>query len=409
MSDSYRVELERSILGIIIWDSALFVRASAYLKEESFTDARHAKVFAICASLSEAGRDLDQAAVKLELRRRGELEVAGGADFVDALGADPASSDARKLNEYLRSLRREINRVKLLAGLDSARAGAADRNRDFMSVITEVSSALSDVEFDDDDEELADIGSAVDEILEELASGINLGTPTCIPSLDEAIAGGIKPTQLVILAGPTGGGKSALASLIALRAGEWASHNDRGGVLMFSYEMSRKELTQRMLLQATPEIRDGYHPPHGFSDRDKPIVRLSLEKIRALNIRIEDKGAEDISAIRGAVDRYIKRTGKKPVLVIVDHIGLVGAKGPGGRDLSDTEAMSRVTRGLKNMARLLEVPVMGLSQFNRAIDSDTREDHEPRLSDLKQSSSIEHDANIVLLLHAPYLYWKDKE
>ena len=238
---------------------------------------------------------------------------------------------------------------------------------------------------------------------------MDLGTPTCIPSLDDAIQGGIKPSQLLILAGPTGGGKSALASLIALRAGQWAAEHDRGGILLFSYEMSKKELTQRMLIQATPEIRDGYHAPHGWSERDKPIVRESLERIRHLAIHIEDKGAEDISAVRGAVDRYIARKGKKPSLVIVDHIGLIGAKDARGGAASDTEQMSRVTRGLKNMARLLEIPVMGLSQFNRQVDSLERPDHRPQLSDLKGSSSIEHDANIVLLLHAPYIYLKDRE
>jgi replicative DNA helicase len=409
MSESYRTDLERNVLGIIIWDHKLFTRVSAEVTVESFSDARHAKIFTVCAALAEAGKELDLTSVILELRRRNELEAAGGADFVSAIAADPASSDPRRLSEYVKALREQISRVKLDAVLAAMRVQAADRTIDLTTTLSDLSGKLSEIEYEEEGEELADIGAAVDEILEELRSGIELGTPTCIPSLDYAIAGGIKPTQFVVLAGPTGGGKSALASLIALRAGEWAAKHGKGGVLMFSYEMSRKELTQRMLLQATPEIRDGYHAPHGFSERDRPVVRASLEKIRALNIRIEDKGAEDISAIRGAVERYIQRTGMKPCLVIVDHMGLVGAKGSGGRELSDTEAMSRVTRGLKNMARLLSIPVIGLCQFSRAIDADTREDHRPRLSDLKQSSSIEHDANIVLLLHAPYLYYKDKE
>ena len=409
MSESYRTDLERNVLSIIISDHRLFTRVSAEVTVDSFSDARHARIFAVCATMVEDGRELDLTSLILELRRRNELEAAGGADFVNAIGADPAGFDPRRLAEYVKALRKEISRLKFDAILAKMRVQAADRTVDFTTTLSDLSSALADLEYEDEGEELADIGAAVDEILEELRSGIELGTPTCIPSLDDAIAGGIKPTQFVVLAGPTGGGKSALASLIALRAGEWAAKHDRGGVLMFSYEMSRKELTQRMLLQATPEIRDGYHAPHGFSERDRDIVRRSLEKIRALNIRIEDKGAEDISAIRGAVERYIQRVGKKPCLVIVDHMGLVGAKGTGGRDLSDTEAMSRVTRGLKNMARLLSIPVLALCQFSRAIDADTREDHRPRLSDLKQSSSIEHDANIVLLLHAPYLYYKDKE
>jgi replicative DNA helicase len=232
-----------------------------------------------------------------------------------------------------------------------------------------------------------------------------LGTPTGLSTLDEAIAGGLKAGQLTILGGPTGSGKSALASQIALAAGQWAADHDRGGVLFFSYEMNAPELTTRLLRQATPEVRDGYRPPSGWSERDKPLVEASTARIRALPIRIEDEAAPSVSAIADTIRRSFGQTRRAPCLVIVDHLGLLGA--PGAR--SDAEALHSVTRDLKNVARATGVPILALAQMNHQVDSDKRADHRPQLSDLRGSAAVEHDADLVLLLYAPHLYFRDRE
>jgi replicative DNA helicase len=401
---SYRQTLERNVLGTIIWEQKLFIRASAEIQVESFEDPRHAKIFEVCSFLADLSSEMDPGKIVLELGRRNELDSAGGADYVNGLGKDILGTEPRHLMKHIKALRQEISRVKYLTEQDRLRRFAADRNNSLAEVLSQTSTVVADIEYEDEGEELPHISKAIDQIYEELRSGIDPGTPSGFSSLDDVIRGGFKPGQLIVLAGQTGSGKSAMACLIALRAGEWAFKHDKGAVLIFSYEMSDKEITERMLIQTTPDLRDGYHYPHGFSERDKPAVQASLERMRDLLINIEDRSAEDVDGIKRAVQGYIQRTGKHPSLVVVDHVGLVGAKGAN----SDTEAVSRVTRGLKKMATRLEIPVLALAQFNRGAGN-RDDDHTPRLSDLKQSSSIEQDANIVLLIDAPYIFMKNKE
>lgn len=395
----YRERLEREILGSLIWDAGAVVRSSARLKSTDFADPRHQLIFEACLRLQESGKELDPTIVTLELTRGGQLAAAGGAEYLGSLHADP-----RTLEEHIKQLRAEITRLRIGSALSEVVSMAGDRNQPIAEIMAETSRRMSEIEGDELLVELPPISEAVDEILDELEHGSDPGTTTGLTSLDRAIQGGIKPQQMVVLAGSTGSGKTAMATLIALRAAEWAARNaDRGHVLFFSYEMSRKELGVRMLLQASPLIKDGYHPPNGFSERDKPTVRASLEAIRTLPLLIEERSGETVAAVRGAVERYIQREGRKPALVIVDHIGLLSAP----RVTNRTEAVGQITRGLKNMARLLNVPVLAVAQLNREVGK--REDHRPQLSDLRESGSIEQDANVVLLIYRESYYLRDPE
>ena len=235
---------------------------------------------------------------------------------------------------------------------------------------------------------------------------LDLGTPTGIFALDDAIGGGIKPGQLVVLAGPTGGGKSALSTQIALYAAQWAAWNNKGDVLYFSYEMNAPELTNRLIIQATPEIRDGFHAPAGWSERDRPFVEASRKKISELPMRINEKGSGDWISLKAEIRDNTQSfsDGRRPALVVVDHIGLIGSADSG----SDQEILDRVVRGLKTIATDLKVPVLALAQFSRKANS-KNPDNRPLLSDLRGSSAIVSDANIVLLLHTPYIYLHDIE
>jgi len=236
------------------------------------------------------------------------------------------------------------------------------------------------------------------------ATELNPSTPTGLPSLDDAIRGGFKPEQLALLAGPTGAGKSALASQIALFASEWAAANNQGDVLYFSYEMSVSDLTTRLLIQATRGLRDGYHMPAGWSGRDRPLIEAAREKINALPLRITEAGAHDYLSLEVEISNNMQARGRRPALVVVDHLGLVGSANPG----SDEEIRERVVRGLKEMARELKVPILALGQFTRRADL-KNPDNRPNLSYLRGSSAIESAAHLVLLLHAPYIYLHDAE
>jgi replicative DNA helicase len=396
MADAeYRVSLERAVLGVLVWDARAVLRTQAVLGDEAFADPRHRAIWEICCALREGGRSLDPTVVAMELTRIGRIGEAGGAEYVGSLVADP-----RHLDENVGKLREEVKRVQIERTMAAVGRLAVDRSVPVTEVLTEALRQLDTIELDDPEAELRPISDAVAEILSELESGVDPGTPTGFASLDLAIQGGIKPSQMVVVAGSTGSGKTALGSLIALRAAQWAAADQRrGDILFFSYEMSQKELAIRMLLQATPQIRFGYHPPAGFAEVDKPAVRAAVEHIARLPIRIEERAGETVGAVRAAVERNIQRAGgRKPSLVIVDHIGLLSAP----KTTNRAEAVGQITRGLKNMARLLDIPVLALAQLNREVGK--REDHKPQLSDLRESGTIEQDSNIVLLIHRPSYY-----
>ena len=391
----YRLNLERSVLGVLVWDARAVLRSQAVLDEDSFSDPRHRAIWEACVVLREDGRGLDPTVVAMELQRTSRIGEAGGAEYIGSLVADP-----RHLDENVGKLREEIKRGQIERAMSAVSRVAADRSVPVSEVLSEAMRQLDTIELDDPEAELRPISDATAEILAELETEVDPGTPTGFPSLDLAIQGGIKASQMVVVAGSTGSGKTALGSQIALRAAQWAALDPRrGDVLIFSFEMSQKELAIRILIQATPQIRFGYHPPAGFAEVDKPAVRAAVEHIAVLPIRIEEKAGETVGAVRAAVERHIQRAGgRKPCLVIVDHIGLLNAPKTSNR----TEAVGQITRGLKNMARLLDIPVLALAQLNREVGK--RDDHKPQLTDLRESGSIEQDANIVLLIHRPSIY-----
>jgi replicative DNA helicase len=263
-------------------------------------------------------------------------------------------------------------------------------------VIGDLRSSLTDIERTREGDELAHIGAAGSELLNQIARGIDPGTPTGIDHLNDAIQGGMKAGQLIVVAGATGMGKTSFATQIAYAAAHWAAlkPEKRGAVLIFSFEMNPMELIMKLVFQVEL-IRDGFKPsvrrPKGFTDRDLPAVERGIADVSKLPIRVEDKVDRNVEAVRGAVERWVGVNGR-PSLVIVDHIGLMHSAGrkTGNR----TEEVSMITRGLKEMAMQLDVPVMALAQLSRQVDQ--REDKRPMLSDLRESGCLSGETKVYL-------------
>jgi replicative DNA helicase len=409
--DDTAIDLERQILALCLYDAEAVLEADRVFSDDSvFADPRHAHIWRAALSIQRAGRLLDPVAVRLELSGTGSLDAAGGTAYLSEIaGAAPVSALPLDLliEKYGSDIRRRAVRSELLrslAAIDDPRSG------DAAAIADDLVAKMSDIAAATSDNGLRHIADAVDAVAQNLDAGFNPGTPTCIEPLDRAIQGGIKPSQLIVVAGSTGSGKTALATQIALRAAGWASHKpeERGPVLFFSFEMNQEELISRMLMQMTPQLRDGYRWAEpdkgikgGFSDRDKPIVRDSLSKMRSLPIHIVDDSVETIDAVRSEVERFIAHeSGRLPSLIVIDHIGLLSA--PSAAKNGRTAEVGAITRGLKNMARRLRVPVLALAQLNRQAGQ--RDDHRPRLNDLRESGTIEQDANIVILIHRESYY-----
>jgi replicative DNA helicase len=390
----YLVSLERGLLGLCLLDPVLLRRAERHLEAADWADARHARYYAAAIELQSRGADPSALSVGLELRRLGEFDPSDEA-YLTELVADPGSVDPRSFDERVARVREESARRQAKALLVDGGKILDDRGAPLGESLGELRRQIGELEVKEGVEELPPIATTAEEILATLDSGVDPGTPTGLPNLDFAIQGGIKPSQLVVIAGSTGGGKTSLATQIALLAAQWAGREKtRGWVLFFSLEMSASELVIRMVSQVVP-ITDGYRPPEGFSRRDRVKVREGLTRMKALPMRIEVPRTATVAAIRGTIERHIVEHGK-PALVVVDHIGLLKEpKVRGGR----TEEVGMITRGLKEMAMQLNLPVVALAQLNREVGK--REDHRPQLTDLRESGSIEQDANIVMLVHRP--------
>jgi replicative DNA helicase len=403
MSARYASSLEKSVIGLCLLDARLIGRAERDLEAEDFDDPRHRKIFTIILELGRAQRTVDIAAVALEARRSGSFDDDDEA-YLGSLISDPGATDPRAFDERVRLLREESLRRQAEAALKERASESRDRTVPLSETLAAARRAIGELEATEGNEELPPIAVAADTVLDQLDRGVSPGTPTGLPNLDDAIQGGIKPSQLVVIAGNTGSGKTSLAMQIGLLAAQWAGRRreERGYVLIFSLEMSAIELVIRMVSQVVA-ITDGYRPPSGFSDRDKPKVREALARIKELPIRVEVPRRSTVDGIRASVERFIGEHGV-PSLVVVDHIGLLkDPKVKGGR----TEEVGSITRGLKEMAMQLDLPVLALAQLNREVGK--RDDHRPQLSDLRESGSIEQDANVVALVHRPSYYLKDLE
>jgi replicative DNA helicase len=385
----YAAALERACLGLMLLDPRLVLAAERTLTLDDFEDPLHARLYETLLSLARLGQDTGAGAAAIEMRRTGGF----GPDEerrLTALIADPGAADPRSFDERVRLLRLEGSRRRT----ERLFVDAADRSRnrgvDLIDVISAARSGLGEIEAEETAEELPSIGTIVDQILPTLETGIDPGTPTGLPPLDEAIQGGFRKGQMIVLAGATGIGKTSMGTQIALLSAQWVSrHPGRGGVLLFSLEMGQQELVNRMVNQVVP-IQDGYRAPHGFSRRDLPKAREGFEKMRALPIHIEVPRRYTVEAIRAAVERF-KGLHGAPSLVIVDHIGLMkDPKVRGGR----TEEVSAITRNLKEMAMHLDIPVLAIAQLNREVGK--RDTKKPQLTDLRESGCLTGDAGVFL-------------
>ena len=232
----------------------------------------------------------------------------------------------------------------------------------------------------------------------------DIGTPTGVPELDAALGGGLRRGQLAVLGGATLSGKTALASQIALSAARWAGGHSRGDVLYFSLDMNAQALTIRLLLASTPNLQDSYRIPGGWSERDRPLIAATAAKINALPLVIQGSCGATLDAIADFIQNDLDWMGRSPSLIVIDDVGLVL---PAVSQQGRSGAMRSVSRGLKKLAYELDAPVLALCQCNRQMNTGIV--RPPALTDLRCSIALEQDADLIALLHAPYLYLTDYE
>ena len=393
----YTIALERGLLAATV-GLGDFAAGSAALLPEDFLDARHRAIFETIQALAAEGAPLDTWTVCQELMHLGRVEEAGGIGYIADLVADQGG-DPRMIPRYVRRITEQSVRRRTVARLDDFRRQLVDPAFSFESALDEIRATVAEATRSTDrKDEFPLLGAGAPELLAKFASPTGeAGLPTLIGPLDAALGGGLKPGQLIVVAGGTGMGKTSLATQMALgSARSVAAQGKDGSILIFSFEMQEQELYLRLVSQVA-DVAGSYRPPRGWTSADRPLAEAAVQEIATLPIVVLDRVVPTVESIIATVERYTAIRGRVD-LVVVDHLHLLGAP----QVANPTAALAHITRSLKSLAQRMGFPVVALSQINR--EHVRRDNPQPNLSDLRQSGSIEQDADVVLFVHRPGYY-----
>lgn len=386
------VEAEQSVLGSILIDADAILKVGDFLKPHDFYRAQHADIYEAMVALHGQREPIDLVTLADELKRRERLEAVGGPAYLTTLmNSVPTAVHVEhygRIVERKAVLRNLISAAGKIAAVGYEEANDAEVAIDRAeSILFEISQRRTDGGFDS----LATLlGQAYDrlEYLHEHRGQI-LGVPTGLAHLD-ALLGGFQPSDLVILAARPSVGKTSLA----LNVAQHASVREAKKVAIFSLEMSKEQLALRLLSAET-----GINPrplQTGFVDEtDWSKIAVVMNDMASAPMWIDDSPALSVMELRTKA-RRLEAEQHGLDLVIVDYLQLMQASTP-NKDANRVQEVSEISRGLKQLARELKVPVVALSQLSRGVEQ--RGTAEPRLSDLRESGSIEQDADVVIFLY----------
>jgi len=391
----YSEDAEQAVLAAMLMDQDAILRAMEFVDDASFYVERHRRIYRAMVSLSERGEVLDPLTLSEELSRRGELEAAGGKDYVGFL-VDAVSTSANveyhaKIVKEKALLRRLIEASTAIVGdAFEGRATAAELIDEAEHRIFQVSQQRGMQGF----MRVKELMWPTMERIEALQRGGKTitGVASGFTDLDE-MTSGFQPSDLIIVAARPSMGKTALILNIA----QYAAIEKNTPVAFFSLEMSKESLVQRML---TSEARvDAQKLRKGMlRDDDFPRMARAAGILSSAPIWIDDSAGITLLEIRSKARRL--KVEADIGLLVIDYLQLI--QGPNNAE-SRQQEISMISRSLKALAKELHVPVVALSQLSRAPEQRAG-DHRPQLSDLRESGAIEQDADLVMFIYRQEVY-----
>ena len=397
------MEAERSILGAVLLDNSLYDQAAEHLTPDDFSLDAHRRIYSRMRDLQESGRPVDMITLVEELDRRKEVEAIGGVAYLSSL--IDGVPERPSIEHYVRIVRDKALLRGLINAAQNAIAEAIDHSDEAEEVLGRAEEAIFRLSENRIGQGFLDIPSIIKgsfgSLEELLARGQEItGLATHYTLLDK-LTSGLQPSDLIINAARPSMGKTAFAMNIA----ENASVQDGKVVGVFSLEMSREALLMRML--ASRAQVDSMALRQGFRSRDdvRKLTRAT-EELAHSKLFIDDSPGISVSEMRAKARRLKQTEGLD--LLIVDYLQLMSAVPIGGKRFENrTQEVSAISRGLKALAKELKVPVVALSQLSRAPES-RGGDHRPQLSDLRESGSIEQDADVVAFIFREEVYKKEE-
>ena len=399
----HNLEAEKSVLGAVLLEErhlyGLMVEEG--LRPEHFYREQHGAVFAAMLELHNASRKIDHLTISEALRQSGKLAEIGGPESIDELaGWVPAAGHAR---EYGRIVRDNAQLRSLLSTTYEIQASVVGREAPARELVERAEQAVLEVAHDDRQKKFRTIGDILETETDKLhrlsvAKTPLTGTPSGFKDLDE-LTGGFQPGNLIIIAARPSMGKSALVTNMAENA-VLAGHP----VALFSLEMSESELAQRFVASQArirgEELRKGRVAEERWGK-----ILAACQRLADAPLRVDDSSDIGVLEVRAKSRRLHHEIEGGLGLIIVDYLQLMRHE---GRVENRVEQVGQISRGLKGLARELDVPVIALSQLSRAVEQRGGEKR-PILSDLRESGNLEQDADLVMFIYREEYYDKDSE
>ena len=391
-------DAERSVLGAMLLDVGALDAMLEQLRPDDFYQAAHTDIFEAMRDIRQAGNAVDVVTLSNALERSGKLERAGGIVYLtELMNFVPTAANAQHYEKIVEE--HSIQRALIRVGNDMIRDGMNER-RDVEQSLNDAERKIYDISMRKTEETLAPAKDIVPDTINQIGEivrrkGKLTGIATGFSKLDR-LTNGLQKSDLIILAARPAMGKSAFAMNIA----QYAALHDNRAVAVFSLEMSKEQLMMRIMCTEasvdSQKIKDGT-----VSDTEMQRLMEAAEPLQSSRLYIDDSAGATVASIRSKCRRLKAQQGLD--LVIIDYMQLMQGTGTGSRKNDNRQQeISDMTRAMKLLARELDLPIILLSQLNRGPEQ--RTDHRPMISDLRESGSIEQDADMVILLYRAAVY-----
>jgi len=381
------VDAEQSVLGGLLMNARAWDRVVDILTDADFYTDAHRRIWRHIALAAERGQSFDVVTVAEGIDAAGESSATGGLAYLGALANNtPSAANIRSYAEIVRE-RATMRRLQAAAAdLHSACSSPAGRKPEELAAVAEAA-MLEAI-----DRSSGDLGSLSDAFIEAMyyvdSRGEAGGLTTGFRDFD-GITGGLEPGQLVIVAARPSVGKTVFGCNVADHVAKAG-----GSVLFMTLEMTRREIGMRIMAARSSvsvhSMRSGTKDAAAWKRMNEQVPAAKGQRLM-----IDDTPAVSVAHVRAKARRLSRKPGLS--LVIIDYLQLMRGEGD-----NRTQEMGSVSRGLKALAKELQVPIIALAQLNRGVEG--RSDKRPMLSDLRDSGEIEQDADIVVMLHREALY-----
>src|SRR5438105_10544545 len=404
-------DAERAVLGSILINNNAFYRVVGLVETEDFFKDAHRSIFATMRMLAEQSHEIDLLTLKYELAKRAQLDHVGGSGYISSL--IDGIPDVANVERYARIVKEKSTLRRLIVMGNSVMRAALDAPSEPTDVLSIAERSLYEIAEGSIDKGFVALDRITRknmEAIEQLqhAGKLITGIPTGYDRFDE-FTSGFQAQDLIIIAARPSMGKTSfmmnIAEAIAIpdRAGQPRAPSQRlHSVGVFSLEMSKEQIGLRMLSSESGVgnhlIRGGMLSERNWRDLAEASARLAKAKIF-----VDDTPGIDVMELRAKARRLKMEAGLD--MVMVDYLQLMAVK---GKVESRNQEISQISRGLKSVAKELNVPLISLSQLSRRPEQRTG-DHRPQLSDLRESGSIEQDADLVAFIYRDEVYNKDTD